>query len=540
LIELQQRHLIDDVRRAALHPLVKDHLYAMLATDARRKKRLHRLAAEWSERALGDVVEAAYHWTRAGDVAQAAEIIGDRAEELFNRGQAQTAVVVVDEALNQLRRKHGDTTRLRCRLLTARGDLLRATFRAADAETSYREALSLAQSIPAVRAQIARSLAQSLLQRGQAAEALKLCQSAMAELTSSDMVLLARLAAIECRAHLVLSRFDEAERSAEYAIALAAQFAEVMPQLADEVRARAERTLGWVNYTRHPQGAESLQHYHRALDYARRAGLRVIESAVRSNMATALMERGDLDGALEAYQVALEGFEAMGDVYSVAAVTHNLGMLHHLRGEPALALRRFEQASALEERVGDREGLLSSEEAHASVLLEIGQLAEARVVLDRVLAQDTGSSDTWTLGTCLCLLVEVQLLQGELDAAHSTAQRVLAMTGIEDNARIRAWAQSGLALVHLAAGEIKAAQRQMSVALPEDVGLELTFRWQLVQSLILLARGDADGAQAGARAVIERANQMGYKQAILPAERILAHPTLSVAELPRLLLIGDR
>ena len=49
--------------------------------DAAGKRELHRLAAEWSERASGDRVEAAYHWTRAGDVAQASELIGEISRE---------------------------------------------------------------------------------------------------------------------------------------------------------------------------------------------------------------------------------------------------------------------------------------------------------------------------------------------------------------------------------------------------------------------------------------------------------------------------
>ena len=542
IAELQRHHLIDFASSASLHPLVRDYVYTALAADASLKKCLHRVAAEQSELALDNLVEAAYHYCCAGDLEQVAEVIADQTELLFHRGQAMSAAEVVDEALVQLQRRGGSKSNLKRRLLAARGDLLRSTFRAAEAEASYREALALASAhgTPMVRAQIARSLAQSLMERGQAAEALKLCQSVAADLAPTDKVLLARLAAIECRAHQLLSHFDEAKRTAEYAIALADQFAEVVPQLADEVRARAERALGWVNYTRRPQGAESLAHYARALECAMRAGLRVIENGVLSNMATSLLERGDLNGARQSYQAALEGFQAMGDMYNTGSVMHNLGMVHHLLGEQEAALACFAQASEIAQRVGDREGLLSSEEARASMLLEMERLAEARTVLDRVLAQDTGSSDTWTLGTCLCLLVEVQLLQGELNAARSTARRVLSMPGIHDNARIRAWAQTGLALVQIAAGAAETAQRELPTPPPDDLGLELTFRWQLVQSVLALARGDVSGAEAIACAVAEQAMQKGHREAALSARRILANLAAPVTELPRRLLMGER
>jgi ATP/maltotriose-dependent transcriptional regulator MalT/DNA-binding XRE family transcriptional regulator len=535
---LQHRYLIENARHADLHPLVRDYLYAALSTDAPRKKQAHRLAAQFSEHGLGDIVEAAYHWTMAGDLEQAAEVIGDQSEQLFNRGQANAAVQVVDEALERAGRKRGDTANLRRRLLKARGDLLRGTFRASESETSYREALSLAQNLPAVRAEIVRNLAQILLQRGRTAEALRLCQSAMKDLSPNDIVLRARLGAIEARANLALSHYEEAERIASEAIALANQFAEALPQVADDVWARAERTLGWVNYTRHPEGAESLVHYRRALECARRAGLRVVENAILSNTATALMERGDTEGALQAYQEALKGYEALGDVYGSAGILHNLGALYSGREDYESALAHFEKASELERRVGDVEGLLSSESARASTLLSLGKLAEARAALDRVLVDGKESTDTWTMGTCLCLLAEVQLLQGEFETARSTAKQVLSMPGIEDNARIRAWAQSDLALIQIGAEEFIEARNTVAVTPPGDLGFELTSRWQLVQSAAALACGDSASAHQIARLVIESAQPKGLKQLCQTAEKIITEPDLKTSDLPYLILVG--
>jgi transcriptional regulator with XRE-family HTH domain len=134
LSELQRHHLIDDLRSAKMHPLVQDHLYAMMAADPKHRKRLHSLAAEWLERAQGDVLEIGYHWLHAGDVEQAAEMISDQSELLFTQGRSQAAVQLVDEALECLRGQGGNSDNLRQRLLTARGDLLRGTTRSAEVE----------------------------------------------------------------------------------------------------------------------------------------------------------------------------------------------------------------------------------------------------------------------------------------------------------------------------------------------------------------------------------------------------------------------
>jgi tetratricopeptide (TPR) repeat protein len=499
---------------------------------------LHRIAAQWLEGRHGDLVESAFHWMRAGELEQAAEVIGDQGDALFQRGQAKAAVAVVEETIERVARKRGDTTNLRRSLLTARGDLLRGTFRAAEAEASYREALSLAQGQPTVRAGIVRSLAYLLLQRGQPAEALRLCQSASAELSPDDIVQRARLASIESRGHLVLSHYEEAERIATEAIALANQFAEALPLTADDVWARSERTLGWINYTRHPEGDESLVHYRRALECARRAGLRVIECAILSNTATALNERGDADGAQEAYQQALQGYEALGDMYGAAGILHNLGVALANREDYEAALARFEQASEIERRIGDWEGLLSSESARASALMALGKVNEARVILDKVLIEGRDSTDLWSKGTCLCLLTEAQLLQGEIESARASAQQALSMPGIEENARIRSWAQSDLALVQLGAGEFAAAQATMASPPPEDLGFELTSRWQLTQSAVALVCGETAAGQRVATEVLKIARQKKLTQLSKTAESIVNATDLSPANLARLILLG--
>ncbi len=536
LDELQCHHLVEDAHRASLHPLVRDHLQATLGANPSLNRQLHRLAAEWSEQSAGDLVEAAYHWIHAGDVEQAIEVIGDKSELLQNRGQSQAAVDVVDEAFERLRHRRGDTSSLRMQLYTARGDFLTGKVRAAEAEASYREALALAHGIPTVRAQIVRKLAHLLMQRSQPAEAMTLCQSALAELLPGDIVLASRLTVALARAHLMQSHYVEAEKAASEALTLANQFTELLPDVANDVRARAERTLGWISYTRHPQGMESLGHYRKALDYARRAGLRSIENSALSNLATALSEQGNLDSAQQFYQEALQGFEMLGDLYGTAGVLHNLGLVAHERGDYEAGLRFAERASELEWQIGDLEGALITDAARASMMLSMNRSAEARQVLERALAGNQGSSDTWTLGSCLCTLSEVQLVQGELKAARLTNQRVLAIPGLQHNARMLAWAQSGSALLHICSGESAAALELVAAEPAGDLGAELTCRWWMVQCAALLANDGLQAAQHKARWLIAEARQRGYRRPLKAIERFLEQPGLSATELARLIV----
>jgi hypothetical protein len=89
--ELQRRQIIDHPARAVLHPLIRDHGYANLISDVSRRRRLHRIAAEWSVRVADDVLEAAWHYTRADEPEAAADLLAARLTALVECGQAFTA-----------------------------------------------------------------------------------------------------------------------------------------------------------------------------------------------------------------------------------------------------------------------------------------------------------------------------------------------------------------------------------------------------------------------------------------------------------------
>jgi transcriptional regulator with XRE-family HTH domain len=150
---LQRRQLIDQSGRAALHPLVHDYLYSAL--DEPRRRQLHRVAAEWSELA-GDIVEAAYHYCRAGLIEHATELLVGQESALIRAGRHLGAIEILDEALARAT-PLADTSGLVRQLLTTRGDLLIGARRSAEAAANYRDALALATH-PAVRAGLVRRM----------------------------------------------------------------------------------------------------------------------------------------------------------------------------------------------------------------------------------------------------------------------------------------------------------------------------------------------------------------------------------------------
>jgi transcriptional regulator with XRE-family HTH domain len=138
LEELTRRHLIDQPAQARPHRLVRDYTYTALITLPLHRRQLHRIAAEWSEQGLDDAVEASYHYTMAGDLADAAAALADHVETIVARGQAAAAVEQAELLLAQARRRRGDTSKLLHNLLDLRITLLAQTAHAREAAMSYR------------------------------------------------------------------------------------------------------------------------------------------------------------------------------------------------------------------------------------------------------------------------------------------------------------------------------------------------------------------------------------------------------------------
>jgi len=125
-----------------------------------------------------------------------------------------------------------------------------------------------------------------------------------------------------------------------------------------------------------------------------------------------------------------------------------------------------------------------------------------------------------------------------LDAARVTIEQALSMPGMQDNARIRSWAQSDQALIYVSMQENEKAKSIISAPPPEDLGYQLTTRWQLVQSAVSFVCGDVFAGRSYATEVLGVAREKNLKNLILTAENMLSTSDHSPANLARILLVG--
>jgi len=543
LDELRRRQLVDHPARADLHPLVRDHIYTSLV-GAASGRRLHRLAALHCERALDDPLEASWHCARAGDTAEAADLIAARTDDLTATGRSGRAADLAGELL-AAGSMTGEAER---QLLIARGDLLLHTERADEAEDAYRDALAR-PAPPAVRAGVAWRLAQSLLQRGQVRQALELCRGAATGLTQNEEVLRAQLGAVQSRAHLMLSELGEAVAVAQDACAAADQIAAVTPDVAAGVRARAYWVLG-VTARLRGKPAEAASWLHRATATARDAGLREVAGRALFNLGALDYELGNIEAAERLYTEALAEMRPIGDGYGIARVLHALGVIRNQAGAPGEAIKLLDDARALKLRMGDPLGAANSEHALALILMSQGRTEAARALLAAILDSTGELGERNARAHFLDSLAMVDLVDGDHRSAqrHLTeAARIAAEVG---NPSLGMTVGVPRAFALLASGNLAAAAALAAICAERATGADggmhaaVAIEHAALTACLALAAGDQASAAAGTAEMARRASSIGDVRYRDAARRISAAIAASAgaaplpAGLPRLVWVA--
>jgi tetratricopeptide (TPR) repeat protein/transcriptional regulator with XRE-family HTH domain len=531
--ELVRRQLIDDPSSASLHPLVRDHTRARLVGELGRRRRLHGVAAAWSEQARDDVLEAAWHFRHAGRDTQAVEVLTGRIRTLIGRGQAYPAADLARDLLRRVPRGRGGERARRLRVLL--GDLLVGTSRAEEAESAYQAALG-ASTQPSVRADVAARLAECLLQRARVPEALALCQEASAQLGVDDALLRARLAATEARARLQLSEHDEALRVGEHALALARSLGWVAPEVAEDVAASAGLTVGVVLRLR-GRHVEASTRLREAAEHARRAGLHHLAGRCQFNLGAMDMERGDLDGAYRLWSELETSMRSIRASYGLARLLHGLALVHWYRGERTQALDRFDEACALKEELGDVQGLANSRHSRALVLRGLHRVDEALGELAAILHGPAAQSEGWARVNYLDSYATTLMVAGRIEDALEPLREAL------DLARHTGGLYEGLtsmhlALAHLASGDPGPAATLAAQPLPGRQSLlEEQLDARLLRAALALARQDMAGVLGASRELAAWIGSTGMHLWDAVPDRLISasHRPPPPADLPRLI-----
>ncbi|WP_119718692.1 serine/threonine-protein kinase [Cognatilysobacter tabacisoli] len=161
-------------------------------------------------------------------------------------------------------------------------------------------------------------------------------------------------------------------------------------------------------------------------------------AAVENELGLLDEERGDYRAALEAFRRALQGWQQIGDPSGTAQVLNNIGFAHFQLGAYADAQAYLVQAAQAYDELGDDTGRIRTQQNLGLLAIARGQWTPARDALDRSLASAEQQQMFEEAAVSRRNLAELELLQGNLDAALSQAGKAEALFAQRDDPRGRA------------------------------------------------------------------------------------------------------
>jgi tetratricopeptide (TPR) repeat protein len=148
-------------------------------------------------------------------------------------------------------------------------------------------------------------------------------------------------------------------------------------------------------------------------------------SRVQNERANQLVTRGDLDGALRLYDQALAIKERLGDVQGTSATLHAKANVLVTRGDLDGALALYDQALAIRESLGDVRGAGVTLANTAHILAVRGDTNAAIKRLQQSLAISERLGDLWGKAHVLRMLSPLQFRAGDRDTALHNARESL-------------------------------------------------------------------------------------------------------------------
>lgn len=241
--------------------------------------------------------------------------------------------------------------------------------------------------------------------------------------------------------------------------------------------------------------------------------------------------RGDLAAARHHFQIALVSSRECGDEWGLALSYSNQGALERESGRPRLAIRLFERAEHMMDRVGSRDDLPELLRRRAEAHLDLGQTDEAVRLADRGLALVRGFSNPLEEWGCTRVLSQVAAARGETTRAVELAQD--AATGLGS---IGSKFEEGLALRQLAeAQRLAGLQTEATRSARESLSIfsELSARREAKRTQDLLSSLDEPAVAASAARTLEpgRLASLCRSSTMLASARAVAAVARETADL---------
>jgi tetratricopeptide (TPR) repeat protein len=293
-----------------------------------------------------------------------------------------------------------------------------------------------------------------------------------------------------------------------------------------------------ISLLRYDTAHERLPRLKSALDAARRLGQHHAEAPLLLYLGRAMLDLGDLNHAVMAYEQALALFQAQGDRSGEGLTLGNLGILYNRVGALQRAIDTYEQALGIFRDLGDvrRQGhtLFTLGFAYA----EQGAILVARSYLEQALAYGRTVGDLPVVSLVLHTLIDVTLALGTSpQVVAACTERLVLARELGDQA-LEGTVLITLGRAHAMLGESADAQAAFERAL--TIMQARRDRWGeakccLHYSLVLISQGERERALPLLRAVVAYEEEIGHAKA---AEHAVLLACLEVGEEPPMELLN--
>ncbi|MBI4574934.1 MAG: protein kinase [Planctomycetes bacterium] len=262
----------------------------------------------------------------------------------------------------------------------------------------------------------------------------------------------------------------------------------------------------------HP--AEAIPELGRALGLLEGPEARAARGGCLNSLAIALMATGEIDPALDRFQVALGLAEEGGDRRLSAGILGNMGALWFFRGEFARALDAFRRALEVMEALGDREGAAHVLEGAGLACRKLGDGPGMLDALERSLALRLAQGDPAGEARTRLHLGQARLLAGDPARAADHLARAEALARETGRGRLHAEVLLALGGLHEQRGAYAEALEANAEVLrlggdaahPAPAGMAHLNRAQL-----LLVLGRVEEAAAELETSARHAASSGYR-----------------------------
>lgn len=404
------------------HDLIREVVVSeSLDRDGFSLKELHhhiadRMEAIHSKDLEPYVPELAYHYSEADNPEKALLYLERAADYARAEFKNREAILLYDRLTGYL----VDSTE-KIPVLLNKGNLLELIGNWGEAESEYRHALLLAESIQdkSLMVQSKCKLGMLFMLKAEYATAFDLFTTALDLLTevedqTSYCSVLSNLGTV----YRQQNNFSKAMECYQQVLNISIEL--------DDKQTRGQ-TIGDMGNIHLDQGqnAQAMECYQQHLRIAEEMGDKRIISTAVGNLGNVYFSQGDYALAMECFGRKLSLSEESGNKQSIGKAAGDMGLVYHMQGNFHLAMEYYQRKLSIAEELGDKEGISHAVGNMGAFCSDQGKITEALEYYQRLLKMAEEMNDKRCIGVALGNMGKAHSDQGDHNRAIACYQRAI-------------------------------------------------------------------------------------------------------------------